>query len=186
MTTKLKDPKTFEQKHKTIDGKILRITPHTAWVQTNRKQPRLLRNSGFAFVPNALLYGPCRPTRLSDYVADKSARRTESCFRFSGIEALYSPQHLMFREDTTRLPVKLTRKELQENPIKRKAKLTGKRTGGKPQHTSTRGMKFQTESSTTVATPKKQSDSEISNSSGDTGSSTSENTAPFPKRGNKK
>ena len=52
LATKVKDPKTFEQKYKTIDGKILTYTPHTACVQTKGKQPRLLRNSGFAFVPN--------------------------------------------------------------------------------------------------------------------------------------
>ena len=32
--TKVKDPRTVEQKHKTIDGKIVSHTPHTAWVQT--------------------------------------------------------------------------------------------------------------------------------------------------------
>ena len=58
LATKVKDPKTFEQKYKTIDGKILTYTRHTAWVQTKGKQPRVLRNSGFAFVPNPLIYGP--------------------------------------------------------------------------------------------------------------------------------
>ena len=49
------------------------------------------------------------------------------------------PQYPMFREDKrTGLPLKLTRKELQESPIKGKTKLTGKRTGGKPQR-PTRG-----------------------------------------------
>ena len=52
LATKVKNPKTFEQKYKTVDGKILTYTPHTAWVQTFGKQPRLLRNSGTAFVPN--------------------------------------------------------------------------------------------------------------------------------------
>ena len=52
LATKVKNPKTFEQKYKTIDGKILNYTPHTAWVQNFGKQPRLLRNSGTAFVPN--------------------------------------------------------------------------------------------------------------------------------------
>ena len=64
LATKVEDPKTFEKK--TIEGKILINTPHKVWVQTQRKQPRLLRNSGFSFVPNPLLYGPCRPSRLSD------------------------------------------------------------------------------------------------------------------------
>ena len=72
LATKVKDPKTFEQKHKTIDGKIPTYTPHTAWVQTKGKQPRLLRKSGFAFVPNPLIYGPYCPSTLSDYVAYKS------------------------------------------------------------------------------------------------------------------
>ena len=57
---KVKSPKTFEQKCKTVDGKILTYTPHTAWVQTFGKQPRFSRNSGAAFVPNPLIYGPCR------------------------------------------------------------------------------------------------------------------------------
>ena len=32
------------------------ITPHTAWVKTFGKQPRLLGNSGASFVPNPLIY----------------------------------------------------------------------------------------------------------------------------------
>ena len=32
-STKVKDPKTFEQKYKTIDGKFVTYTLHTAWVQ---------------------------------------------------------------------------------------------------------------------------------------------------------
>ena len=44
IATKVKDPRTFVQKYKTIDGKILTYTSHTAWVQTFGKQPRLLRN----------------------------------------------------------------------------------------------------------------------------------------------
>ena len=76
LPTRVKDPKTFEQKHKTVEGEILIYTPHTARVQTFGKQPRLLRNSGTAFDSNPLLYGPCISSRLSDYVAYKSARRT--------------------------------------------------------------------------------------------------------------
>ena len=83
LATKVQNSKTFEQKYKTIDGKILTLSPHTAWVQSFGKQPRLLRNSGTAFVPNPVIYGPCRPSRLSDYVAYKSARRTGPCLRFS-------------------------------------------------------------------------------------------------------
>ena len=123
----MKDPKTFDQKYKTIDGRILTYTPHTAWVQTKGKQSRLLRNSGFAFVPNPLIYGPCCPSTLSDYVAYKSARRTGPCLRFLDIENSSAPRHPMFKEDAIGLPVKLTRKEQQNCPSKRTA--TGKRTG---------------------------------------------------------
>ena len=51
IATKVKDSKRFEQK-KTINGKILTYTPHTAWVQAFGEQPRLLRNIGAAFAPN--------------------------------------------------------------------------------------------------------------------------------------
>ena len=68
LATKVKDPKTFEQKYKTIDGKILMRIPHTAWVQTKGKQPGLLRKSGFPFVTNPKTYSPCGPSRLSDRV----------------------------------------------------------------------------------------------------------------------
>ena len=140
LATKVKKPKRFEQKYKTIDGKILTYTPHTAWVQTFGKQPRLLINSGTAFVPNPVIYGSCRPSRLSDYVAFKSVRRTGPCLRFLDIEKRQAPQHPMFKEDTkTGLPIKLTGQEKaalstsQNSPSKRKAnKATGKRTGGKP------------------------------------------------------
>ena len=43
LATKVKDPKTFEQKYKTVEGKILTLTPHSAWVQTFGKKPRLLK-----------------------------------------------------------------------------------------------------------------------------------------------
>ena len=120
--------------------KILTNTPHTAWVQTFGKQPRLLKNSGTAFVPNPVIYGPCSPSRLSDFVAYKSARRTGQCLRFLDIEDPQAPQHPMFKEDTrTGLPIKLTGQEKaalstsQSSPTRRKAnKATGKRTGGKP------------------------------------------------------
>ena len=32
IATKVKNPKTFEQRYKTVDGKIQLYTPHTAWV----------------------------------------------------------------------------------------------------------------------------------------------------------
>ena len=86
------------------------------------------------------MYGPCTPSRLSDYVAYKSARRTRPCLHFVDIENPQTPQHPMFKEDTrTGLPIKLTGQEnaaqskSQSSPTKRKAnKATGKRTGGKP------------------------------------------------------
>ena len=107
LATKVEDPKTFEQKYKTIDGKILIYTPHTARVQTFGKQPRLLRNSGAAFVPSPLIYGRRRPSRLSYYVAYKSARRSGPCLPFLEIENPIAPQHPMFMEDEgTGLPVK--------------------------------------------------------------------------------
>ena len=101
------------------------------------KQPRLLRKSGVAFVPNPLTYGPCRPSRLSDDVAYKSARISGPCLRFLDIEDPNAPQHAMFKEDTTTgLPKKLTRKKQEtssqgqqsgpSSPTKRRA--TRKRT----------------------------------------------------------
>ena len=155
LATKVKNPKTFEQKYKTIDGKILTYTPHTAWVQTFAKQPRVLGNRGTAFIPNPLIHGPCRPSRLSDYVAYKSARRTGPCLRFFDIENPNASQHPMFKEDTrTGLAIKLTRQDKaaqnasQVSTTKRKAnKATGKRTGGKPVRRlqTPRGMSLQTE-----------------------------------------
>ena len=93
LATKVNDPKTFEQKHKTIDGEILSYTPQTAWVQSFGKQPRLLRNSGVGFVPNPLMYGLCRPSRLSDYIAYKSARKSGPCLRFLDIEDPKASRH---------------------------------------------------------------------------------------------
>ena len=83
-------------------------------------QTFLLRNSGTAFVPNPLIYGPCR--------------------RFLDIENPNAPQHPLFKEDTrTGLLIKLSGQEKaaqstsQSSPTKRKAnKATGKKTGGKP------------------------------------------------------
>ena len=142
VATKVKNPKTFKQIYKTLDGKILTYTPITAWVQNSGKQPRLLRNSGVAFVPNLLIYGPCRPSRLSDYVAYKSTRRSGPCLRFLDIEDPTATQHSIFREDEeTGLIRKLTRKEqttlkaqsiIQNNPTKRRGKPTGERTAERP------------------------------------------------------
>ena len=66
-------------------------------------------------------------SRLSDYVAYKSARRTGQCLRFLDIEQTNAPQHPMFTEDKkTRLPMKMYRKDQQtrrnsESEKKRKA-----------------------------------------------------------------
>ena len=134
----------MNQKYKTIDRKILTYTPHPAWVQTKGKQPRLLRNSGFASVPNPLVNGPCCPSTLSDYVAYKSARRTGPGLRFLDIENPSAQRHPIFKEDASGLPVKLTQKEQQNSPSKRK--VTGKRTGGRPiPKTLIRGIKFQSD-----------------------------------------
>ena len=46
LATKVKGPKIFEQKYKTIEGKIFTYTLHNAWVQSFGKQPRLLRKKG--------------------------------------------------------------------------------------------------------------------------------------------
>ena len=185
LATKVKSPKTFEQKYKTINGKILTYTPHTSWVQSFVKQPRLLRNSGTAFVPNPVKYGPCRPARLSDYVAYKSGRRTGPCLRFLEINDPQAPQHPMFKKDTTTgLPVKLTIQEKtaqsqgtsKVSPTKRKA--LGNRTGGKPTRKlqTPRGMGLQTEIEQT------------NNAEKDDGSSytSEENNSPSPKRQNQK
>ena len=199
IATKVKDPRTFEQKYKNIDGEILTCTPHTAWFQKFGKQPRLLRNSGAAFVPNPLIYGPCRPSRLSDYVAYKSARRSGPCLRFLDIENPTSPQHPMFREnEKTGLPKKLTQRERMltqgklDSPTKRKAKSTGKRTGGLPtRKLQTSGMSLQAE----IPAGTSKSDNNIpqpatpdtdNHEDDDQSSASSEDIAPSPKRQNKK
>ena len=136
LATKIKDSKIFEHKYKTLDGKILTYTPHTAWVQPIGNEPRLLRNSGTAFVPSPLIYGPCRPSRLSDYYAYKSARRTGHCLRFLDIENPISPQHPMLRQDEqTELPIKLTKQKKaaqnnQGSSTKRKPRQRGKEQRG--------------------------------------------------------
>ena len=151
IATKVKNPKTFEQRYKTVDGKLLSNTPHTAWVQTFGKQPRLVRNSGAAFVRNPLIYGPCRPSRLNYHVAYKCARRSGPCLRFLDIENPNLPQHAMFKEDeTTGLTVKQMKKQTlrqqTSSPTKRKAKATGKRTGERPTiKLQTRVMSLQTD-----------------------------------------
>ena len=88
-----------------------------------------------------------------------------------------APRHPRFKEDASGLPVKLTRKEQRNIPSKRKA--TEKRTGGRlAPRTPTRGMEFQSET--------RQEESTTSLSSNYSGSSTSENIAPSPKRLSKK
>ena len=97
----------MEQNPKTTDSKNFTYTPHTTWVETFDKQPRLLRNSGSASVANPLTYGPCRPSRLSDYVAYKS-RRPGPCLRYGDIEQPNAPQQRIFKQDTsTGLPKRL-------------------------------------------------------------------------------
>ena len=68
------------------------------------KQPRLIRNIEFALDPNPIINGLCRPSRLSDYVAYNSARRSGPCLRFLNFldnEQANAPQHRVFKEDTT-------------------------------------------------------------------------------------
>ena len=189
----------MEQKYKTIDDKTLTSTPHTAWVQTFGKQPRLLRNSDAAFVPNPLIYGPRRPSRLSDYVGYKSARRSRPSLRFLDIENPTAPRHPMFRQDeTTGLPKKLTRKEKtlgqgkKDSSTKRKARTTLKRTGGRPtRKLQTSGMSLQTEipagtSNTDNTIPQPATSDNDDHDDDDQSSASSEDTAPSPKRQNKK
>ena len=153
VATKVKDPETFEQKYNTIDGKILTSTLHTAWVQSFGKQPRLLRNCGVAFVPTPLIYGPCRPSRFSDNVAYKSARRSRPCLRFIDIEDPNAPHTKCSEDMETGLTRKMTRKEHaadnqeqsngQNSPAIRRAKPAGRRTGGRPCN-KPRGMSLNT------------------------------------------
>ena len=199
IATKLKDPRTFEQKYKTIHGKNLTYNPHTAWVQTFGKQPRLLRHSGAAFVPNPLIYEPCRPSRLSDYVSYKSARRSGPCLRFLGIENPTAPQHPMFRQDEkTGLPKNLTQEEKMlgqgktDSPTKWKARTTGKRTGGRPtRKLQTSGVSSQTEipagtSNPDNTTPQPATSDNDDQNDDDQSSASSEDIAQSPKRQNKK
>ena len=71
---------------KNIEKRIGQVARKTIWLATKVKNPnkksRLLRNSGTAFAPNPVIYGPCRSSRLSDYVDYKSARRTRRCLLF--------------------------------------------------------------------------------------------------------
>ena len=81
IATKVKDPKNFKTKYKTIDGNFLTYMAHTARIQTFGKQLRLLRNNEVTFVPNPLIYGPCRPSGLSDHIACTSTRRSRPCLQ---------------------------------------------------------------------------------------------------------
>ena len=163
-------------------------TPHTAWVQTFGKQLRLVRNSGADFVPNPSIYGTCGPSRLSGYVAYKSARGTRPCLHFLDINNGNASQHAMLEEDeVTGLPVKQTKKLKQQtsSPTKRKAKATGKRTGGRPAtKPQNKGMTLETK----VSTGKEKTTIEDVESSQDDNKSTtsSEDVAPSPKRQNQK
>ena len=98
-------------------------------VQTFSKQPRLSSNSGAAFVPCPLIYGTCRPSRLSDYVVYRSARRSGPCLRFLYIENHNAPEHAMLKEDeNTGLPVIQTKKKtgnMDEQPNKENGKSNG-------------------------------------------------------------
>ena len=92
MATKVKDPKVSNKNTKQLTEKKLNYTPRTAWVQAFGKQPRLLGNSGVKFVPSPVIYGPCRPSQLSDYVKNKCARRSGTCLRFQTLKTQICPK----------------------------------------------------------------------------------------------
>ena len=132
------------------------------------------------------MYGPCRPSRLNDYVAYKLARRTGPSLRFSDIENPNDPHDEMFREDIkTGLPKKLTRK-------KTTAKKKGRRRkeGGHGEKTKSEDTNRKKNSEKTKVGPARrmslkwdQQGIVIEASSSDRWSSTaSENTSPSPKR----
>ena len=49
-------------------------------------------NIGFTFVLIPMIYGRCRHSRLSDYFASKTARKTEPCLRFLDNQTRHSTQ----------------------------------------------------------------------------------------------
>ena len=168
-------------------------------MQSFGKQPILLRNSGVAFVPNPLIYGPCGPSRLSDFVAYKSARISGHCLRFLDIKDSTAPHNKMFTEDLeTALARKLTRQEQaadkeqnsgQNSPTKRRARPTGRPTGGRPCY-KPRGLSLDTmeKFNATKATGKAQAqDTTIARETESRNSSmTSGTSAPSPKSLNQK
>ena len=69
---KTKNPGVFGAQFKIIEnGSIINYFPHTAWIQEDGKQPRVIRHDGLAFVPDPSIYGNCRPAQLKDFVAYK-------------------------------------------------------------------------------------------------------------------
>ena len=162
------------------------------------KQPRLLRNSGVAFVSNPLINGPCRPSRLSHYVEYKSARRSGPGLRFLDIEDPKTTQRKMFKEDMeTGLTRKLTRREQaankeensgQNSPSKRRAKPTGRRTSERPCNKPRDEPRHNGKIQATKATVKAQTQdpSIASETESENSSTTSETSAPSPKRLNQK
>ena len=128
------------------------------------------------------------PSQLSDYVAYKSARRNRLCLRFLDINNTNAPQHAMFQEDVVKgLPVKYKKKSKQQtiSPTKRKAKATGKCTGGRPtRQPQNRGMTLETDASTEK---EKTTTVDVESSQDDNSSTTSsEDVAPSPERQNQK
>ena len=105
----------------------------------------------------------------------------------------------MFKQDeTTGLPRKLTQKENMlgqaktDSPTKRKARATGKRTGGRPtRKLQTSGMSLQTETPAGVSNndniiPQPVTSDNDHQNNDDQSSTSSEDFAPSPKRQNKK
>ena len=113
---------------------------------------------------------------------------------FLDIGSPNAPQHAMFTEDeNTGLPVKQTKKQKlatqTSSPTKRKAKETGKRTGGRPAQKlqTTRGMSLRTDDVLEKKTANTEPGKTESSHSDDSRSTTSsEDVAPSPKRQNQK
>ena len=91
------------------------------WKNTNLNTTYSLvtyRNSGFAFVPNPLIYGPCRPSQLSHYFVYKSGRGLGPDLRFLDVEQPNAPRHPMFDKDEQTGLKRLSRNEMQEKELR--------------------------------------------------------------------
>ena len=95
-----------------------------------------------------LIYERCRSSRISNYVAYKSAKRTGPVLRFLDIEEPNAPRQPVFKDEQTGLPKRSSRKKIPErNCVEPEAKIkpqTEKRSGEKPAPKQQRGMMFRT------------------------------------------